>query len=161
MSIRHSKPKAYGEIHYYGADRCFNTEEVKRWNQNKILCDEIVSFDCGVFEMYEIEGQEATLLPATAQIVAVIIRPDQTPSSLLRQKEFVFCGYDLVEEFSNISAITNCGAGFSSIPYAKLTDYGLLPTYKDALLTQCALLEEDPEDPHADCEIIEIWRKLL
>ena len=73
MSIRDSKPKAYGEIHYYGADRCFNTEEVKRWNQNKILCDEIVSFDCGLFEMYEIEGQEAALLPETAQIVAGII----------------------------------------------------------------------------------------
>lgn len=161
MSIRHSKTETYGDIRYYGADRCFNTHEVKRWNQNRILCDEIVSFDCGLFRMYEIEDPDATLLPATAQIVAVIVRPDETPSSVLQQKGFIFCGYDLVEEFSNISAITNCGAGFSSIPYEKLTDYGLLPTHQDALLTQRALAEEDPEEPHADCEICEIWRKLL
>ena len=92
--------------------------------------------------------------------MAVITRPQLEPANYLENDGFEFCGYDLVETATAISAITNCGATFNSVRYADLTKFGLIPTYKDAVLTQLALVEEDPDEPHAYCDIYEIWRKL-
>ena len=160
MSIYWNYPiEAYPR--YFESNRMFCDEKFKAFNRNKIICSEIVSFDCSLFEMYEIESPEVALRSDTRQILAVIIRPPFMSAEYLESKGFVFCGYDLVESETSISAITNCGATFNSIPYEKLTEYGLLPTYKDAVLTQMALVEEDPEEPHAYCDICEIWRKIV
>ncbi len=153
--------QVYGKIRYFEADRFFNTEKFKAGNQGKIICGEIVSYDCGLFNMYEMLNLQQPLRSDTAQIIAVIVRPDIRPDRSLENDGFVFCGYDLVEEATAISAITNCGGGFKSIPYDNLTAYALIPTYEDAVLVQQALLDEDPEEPHADCEICEIWRKIV
>ena len=55
MSIYFNGPTIYGKVHYFKTTRCFNTEEIKSFNQFKINCDEIVSFDCLHFEMCEID----------------------------------------------------------------------------------------------------------
>ena len=161
MSISYINPPIYGLIRWFAADRCFNSEKIRTGNRNKIRCDELVSFDCGLFDMEELKSPEELLPSGTEQIIAVMVRPGKIPEESLKKQGFIFCGYDLVEEFSGISAIANCGGGFQSIRYEKLTEYGLIPSYKDAVLTQLALAEEDPDDPHADCEIMEIWRKLI
>jgi len=164
MSISMIRPNelSYGQIRYFEAKRCFNTERVRAWNQNKIAAEEIVSFDCGLFDMDELESSNQHVSPETEQIMAVILRPGLQRDWYLENKtDFTFCGYDLVEDFSAISAITNCGASFASIHYDGLTEYGLIPTYKEAVLTQLALVEEDPDEPHAYCEVVEIWRKLV
>ena len=152
----------YGQIRYFEASRCLNTEQIKRYNRNRITCDEIVSFDCGLFDLCEMASVEQEISPSTEQILAVIMRPSQEPNrDLPKQNGFVFCGYDLVEELTSISAITNCGGLFESVRYDRLTEYGLIATYKEAVLTQLALEKEAPNDAHADCEIVEIWRKLI
>ena len=149
------------DLRYFGADRFFPNDAFKTFVEKKINCDEIVSFDAGLHEMYEIESYDSPLRPDTQQIIAVILRPDHDPIEYMEKRGFTFCGYDLVDEDSTISAITNCGGSFASIPYEKLTEYGLLPTYKDAVLTQLALIDEATEDPHAYCMICEIWRKII
>ena len=151
----------FGEVHYFEAKRCFNTEKIRGWNQNKITAEELVSFDCGLFNLYEIETPERYFEKDTQQIMAVIIRPGMNPSIQLNREGFTFCGYDLVEDFSCISAITDCGGTFQSIDYAALNEFGLLKSYKEAVLTQLALVEEDPDEPHACCNIVEIWRKIV
>ena len=161
MIIESTYSPIYGKIRYYEADRFLDVSSFLNWNQNKIVCDEVVSFDCGLFDLYEMEKLNQPLRNDTQQIMAVIVEPSEEPNLDLEKDDFVFCGYDLVEEATAISAITNCGGSFTSIPYDKLTEYGLLPTYKDAVLTQCALLEEDPDEPHADCVICKIWRKIV
>ena len=161
MSIEFLHSGMYGMIRYFESDRCFNTEKIKGFNQYKIACDEIVSFDCGLFAMREIDNLDVHLNPKTKQIIAVIVRPGIEPATGLLRSGFTFCGYDLVEDFSTISAITDCGGGFSCIPYENLTEFGLLPTYKDAILTQLALVEEAPDECHAYCDVCEIWRKLV
>ena len=160
MSIDLLRP-TYVDLRYFGANRFFSNEGFKDFNRQKINCDEIVSFDCCLFEMYELACPDADLSPGTEQIVAVIISPEVEPLEHLGRKGFTFCGYDLVERTTLISSITNCGAEFSSVPYDKLTEYGLLPTYKDAVLTQLALVEEYPDEHHAYCVVCEIWRKLV
>ena len=162
IRIIHPDNLYYGQIRYFESSRCLNTEQIKRYNHNLITCEEIVSYDCGLLEMCEMASLEREVSSFAEQILAVIMRPGREPNYELSQKPgFVFCGYDLVEEFSSISAITNCGGSFESIYYDRLTEYGLIATYKEAVLTQLALAEEAPNDAHADCEIVEIWRKLI
>lgn len=151
----------YPAPRFFESNRIYCDENFKRHTQNKIICDEIVSFDCGLFRINEIKSKSSTLLSASQQILAVITRPQLEPANYLENDGFEFCGYDLVETATAISAITNCGAMFNSVRYADLTKFGLIPTYKDAVLTQLALVEEDPDEPHAYCDIYEIWRKLV
>ena len=159
MSIKFLN-ETYPTLRYFEANRVYCDEDYKQFTQNKIICEEIVSFDCCLFEMNEIESSKSNSDFESQQIMAVIIRPQIDEASYLENKGFEFCGYDLVESETSISAITDCGAMFESIPYSKLTKFGLLPTYKDAVLTQLALVEECPYEHHAYCDIYEIWRKL-
>ena len=161
MSIFFINPQTYGTIRWFAADRCFNTEQIRTFNQHKIDCEELVSFDCGLFELQEVKSPNDPVPSGAEQILEVITRPGKTKEASLEQQGFTFCGYDLVEEFSGISAITDCGGSFRSIRYEGLTEFGLIPTYKEAVMTQLAIAEEDPYDSHADCEILEIWRKLI
>ncbi len=162
MSIDLLRP-TWVNLRYLGSDRFFPNDEFKAPFRGKMNCDEIVSFDCCLLDMYEIESLDSPLRPDTQQIVAVILRPNLEPVEYMEKRGFIFCGYDLVEEDTLISAITNCEGGFASIPYDKLTEFGLLPTYRDAVLTQLALVEEDPYELHAHayCMICEVWRKLV
>ena len=160
MSIDLLRP-TWVDLRYFGSDRFFPNESFKEFIGEKIDCKEIVSFDCCLMDMYELESADAALRPDTQQIIAVILRPYLDPMVYMENRGFTFCGYDLVEADTSISAITDCGGDFTSIPYEKLTEFGLLPTYRDAVLTQLALVEEAPDEPHAYCMICEIWRKLV
>ncbi len=151
----------YGEVRYFRSDRCFQTEGLLRFHQGKLLAEELVTFDCGLMEMQEIVKEEIPKkIPEGQQMLAVIFRPGIEIDALLeREGAFTFCGYDLVEEMAYISSITNCGARFErAIPYQRLNQVGLFASYKEAVLAQLALYEEYPEETHAYCEIVEIWR---
>ena len=160
MSIELINP-LWADVRYFGADRFFPDNKFKEFLGRKMDVKEIVSFDCCLYEMYEIESHDSPLSSDTQQIIAVILRPNLEPIEYMETRGFTFCGYDLVEEETLISAITDCDGRFDSIPYEKLTEYGLLPTYKDAVLAQLALVEEDPDEPHAHCVVCEVWRKLV
>ena len=160
MSIELINP-LWADVRYFGADRFFPDNKFKEFLGRKMDVKEIVSFDCCLYEMYEIESHDSPLSSDTQQIIAVILRPNLEPIEYMETRGFTFCGYDLVEEETLISAITDYGGGFDSIPYEKLTEYGLLPTYKDAVLAQLALVEEAPDESHAHCVVCEVWRKLV
>lgn len=150
----------YGRIRYFLCDRCWNSEGLRGFNKNKISAPELVTFDCGLMEMYEIENEQVSAKRTDSrQVLAVIIRPGIEPNNRLSGGPFVFCGYDLIEETTTISAITNCGAGFEeAICYETLNGYGLISTYREAVNTQLSLYEKYPDENHACCEIVEIWR---
>lgn len=151
---------SYGLIRYFESDRCFNDEAIRNFNKGMITADELVTFDCGLMEMREITKDEVKEPDKEQQILAIIVRPEIEPNYSMEQEgHFEFCGYDLVELPCCISAITNCGAGFEkAINYEKLNKYGLFSSYREAVLTQLELYEEYPEESHAYCELIEIWR---
>ena len=145
--------------------------------------EEIVSFDIGLSELKEVA--EALPPPRGRQLLAVRFlfseqeteeikkgvyfgyaypSPPMSPDekeALLKGRGFEFCGYDLIDPETVISAVTNCGADFDKgIDYAKLNEYGLFSRYAEAVRAQETLLREYPEEPHADCVVIELWRKL-
>jgi hypothetical protein len=79
---------------------------------------------------------------------------DQAPTS----ENFGFCGYDLIEEQTQISAITNCG-GFPDIFLNdELNRFGLIDSFDRACEVRQLLSDQHPEEPHAQCERYAIWR---
>lgn len=152
----------YGYVRYFLADRCFNTHSLRQFNRNMIAAEELVTIDCALVDSIEIEIEQATEpLDGEHQYLAVIIRPDMAPDDILsHHSDFVFCGYDLVDEPCGISVITNCAAGFeNAIDYAALNQYGLISDYREAVKSQWALADKYPEESHSWCEVAEIWRK--
>ncbi len=151
----------FGLVRYFRASRCKNDAGLREFNHGKIKADELVTFDCGLIDMEELETPDVSLLGENEQILAVIVRPEMGVNPILEDEEgFEFCGYDLVEIETCISAITNCGAEFNSVKYENLNKYGLISTYREAVNTGLALREEAPEESHAYCEVVEIWRKI-
>ncbi|MFA9466206.1 MAG: hypothetical protein ACERKN_18220 [Velocimicrobium sp.] len=153
----------YGKIRSFKANRCINNEDIRAFNQNRINAAEIVSFDSGLLELEEIKEYNGE--DVTEQILLIIVRPDveKVDENLVYDIEtFEFCGYDLVEMQTCISAITNMGAVFEHvIDYKNLNEFGLMSKYLDAVTTQIKLRDNYPYEDHAYCEIVEVWRKLV
>jgi hypothetical protein len=71
---------------------------------------------------------------------------------------FVFVGYDLIEEQTQVSALTNCGGFPDAFSNDELNDCGLISVFFRAQEVRNSLLEQNPQDPHAACEMYAVWR---
>jgi hypothetical protein len=69
-----------------------------------------------------------------------------------------FFGYDLIEDQTSISALSNCGGFPKVFSNDELNEFGLLSGFSRALEIQRHLRTEYPDDPHAECELYAIWR---
>ena len=72
--------------------------------------------------------------------------------------DFVFIGYDLIEEATQISALNNCGGFPLAFRNEELNQYGVLATFDRAAEVRQELKAKYPEESHADCELYAIWR---
>jgi hypothetical protein len=73
-------------------------------------------------------------------------------------EDFIFVGYDLIEEQTQISALTNCGGFPDVFANEELNACGLIPSFGRAIEVRRLLAEKHPEEPHAQCEMYAIWR---
>jgi len=67
-------------------------------------------------------------------------------------------GYDLVEDATQISALTNCGGFPQTFSNTELNAYGLITDFSRASEIRKRLPEHNPGDHHARCELYAIWR---
>lgn len=74
------------------------------------------------------------------------------------QGDFSFIGYDLVEDHTMISALTNCGGFPEVFRTDELNNFGLIEAFDRACEIKCRLPEHYPEEPHANCELYAVWR---
>ncbi len=72
--------------------------------------------------------------------------------------DFGFVGYDLIEEQTQISALTNCGGFPDVFRNDELNRFGLIDSFDRARQVRSALAERHPEEAHAQCEMYAIWR---
>lgn len=75
------------------------------------------------------------------------------------QIDFEFCGYDLMDDMFEISAIIGCGNLNEKFVY-KLNQYGLLDNLQDAIDAQKQLYVDFPDEYHAHCDIYGLWRDI-
>ena len=73
-------------------------------------------------------------------------------------RDFNFMGYDLIEDATQISALSNCGGLFEVFGNGELNSSGLISQFNRASEVKKLLAEKYPEEPHADCEMYAIWR---
>jgi hypothetical protein len=71
---------------------------------------------------------------------------------------FSFVGYDLIEEQTQISAITNCGGFPEVFRNEELNRFGLIDRFDRGSEVRRLLAERHPEEPHAHCELYALWR---
>ena len=67
-------------------------------------------------------------------------------------------GYDLIEEQTQISALTNCGGFPDVFRNDELNSVGLIENFDRGSEVQRLLARRHPEEPHAQCELYAVWR---
>ena len=90
-------------------------------------------------------------------LLAVVIEPTEACNDSALD-DFEFIGYDLLEKDFGISSLTNCD-GFDE-PYSPddINRFGLLDEFEKAYSIKKRLLENNPEHPHADTNVMAVWR---
>jgi hypothetical protein len=91
-------------------------------------------------------------------ILGLYRNPESHISSPPGSGTFGFLGYDLVEDATNISALTKCGGFPETFSNDELNEYGLITDFSRASEVRRLLPERNPAEPHAKCELYAIWR---
>jgi hypothetical protein len=92
-------------------------------------------------------------------ILAVVEAPLDSLQMTRDCHKFEFCGHDILDQYNDISLLTNCG-GFSNVfPNRELNNYGLFSDRKNAYLVCDELRSLYPDDQHCQaCAVWGIWR---
>ena len=67
-------------------------------------------------------------------------------------------GYDLIDDQTQVSALTNCGGFPDVFRNDELNRFGLIDEFNRAREVKTQLAERYPEEAHAKCEMYAIWR---
>jgi hypothetical protein len=92
------------------------------------------------------------------QVIAAMREPTESDIQQLKDKRFVFKGFDLLEDLTRTSALTNCGGFNLAFTENDLNNYGLVTDYSDAYRIKELLHLNYPNENHADCAVWAVWR---
>lgn len=90
------------------------------------------------------------------RILCVFKEPQELPRLPPELDGFEFCGFDLIESETCISALNNCG-GWPELNNNSLSKWGLLTDFDEASLLQKSLRRNHPEEAHANCDLWAIF----
>jgi hypothetical protein len=90
-------------------------------------------------------------------LLTIALEPDQDCKDI-KIDDYEFVGYDLLDQDFSISALSNCGGFNETFLPTDLNDKGLIDDFKKAYDIKKLLLENNPEEHHADTNVIAIWR---
>jgi hypothetical protein len=90
-------------------------------------------------------------------LLAVAINPSEDCKSVTLN-DFEFLGYDLLDQEYTHSALSNCGGFDETFLPSDLNQFGLISDFEKAYDVQRRLLENNPDEHHADTNVIAIWR---
>lgn len=90
-------------------------------------------------------------------LLTVVIEPRQDCKSV-KLNDFEFVGYDLLDQEYGNSALTNCGGFDETFLPTELNQFGLVKDYEKVYDIKQRLLTNNPDEHHADTNVIAIWR---
>ncbi len=127
-------------------------KEDEDWNYMVIFEDQLTDIYMSpeVFLKRNIDLEKFNLL-------ACIKEPCDNDRTML-EKDYEFIGYDLMDKKFIASAITNCGGFYDVYSRTDINEYGIFTDRDFAYKIRDELYKMHPEEPHADCYVIEIWR---
>ena len=90
-------------------------------------------------------------------LLTVVLEPDNECNKI-NVDGYEFIGYELLDQDFNISALSNCGGFDETFSPTDLNDKGLIDKLEKAYDIKKRLFENNPEEHHADTNVIAIWR---
>jgi len=73
-------------------------------------------------------------------------------------RELIISATLLLEDFTRISALINCGGFDRAFLPKDISEYGLIKEFGKAKQIQSLLADEYPNEEHADCSLWAIWK---
>ncbi len=89
--------------------------------------------------------------------LAVVKEPVEK-CELVKLNDFEFVGYELLDKDYSTSALSNCGGFDETFLPKEINQYGLINNHEKAYDIRKRLFENNPEEYHADCNVIAVWR---
>lgn len=123
-------------------------------NWNHIITQNLYETGCFTDLDYVIKKVQPML---GFNLLAVIREPIKEFNSIT-VKDFEFVGYDLLDQSYDTSALTNCGGFDETFSTSDLNAFGLISDYEKAYVIKKKLFENNPDEYHADYNVIAIWR---
>jgi hypothetical protein len=90
-------------------------------------------------------------------LLTVVLEPNLDCRSI-EIEGYDFMGYELLDHDFGISALTNCGGFDETFLSSDLNDKGLIDDFAQAYDIKKRLLENNPQEYHADTNVIAVWR---
>ncbi len=121
---------------------------------NVIVIDDL--YETGLFNSLEyvlakVKGK------AKFNLLTVVKEPSEKCEEI-GLPDFEFIGYDLLDRDYSVSALSNCGGFEESFQSTDLNKYGLIDEFEKAHDIRKRLFANNPEEHHADCNVLAIWR---
>ena len=92
------------------------------------------------------------------QVLAVAREVSENDLERSELSGFRFMGFELVEEATSISALTNCGGFKGAFEKSDVSNVGLVASASRAYAIREALATLYPEEHHAQCAVWALWR---
>lgn len=92
------------------------------------------------------------------QIIALVRNPENEGWIIKLPEGFQFKGYDLIDDETLVSALSNCGGFPETFANSELNEYGLISMLDRAKEIRNRLKANNPDESHADCEIYGLAR---
>lgn len=129
-----------------------NRENEKEWDYIEVEYGYETGFFTSLdYVMEKMKGKDRFNLLA-------LVKDPEADCKSLEIENFEFMGYDLIEMFSGISSLTNCGGFDETFLPQELSQFGLISDYGRVIEIRENLLLNNPGEPHADTSAIAIWR---
>jgi hypothetical protein len=90
-------------------------------------------------------------------LLRVVLEPDRDCKDVPLD-DYEFVGYELLDQDFHTSALTNCGGFDETFSVGDLNGKGLIDDFTKAYTIKKQLLANNPEEYHADTNVIAVWR---
>ena len=87
-----------------------------------------------------------------------VVKEPKEKCEEMKIEEFEFVGYELLDKDYSTSALSNCGGFDETFKPTDLNHFGLIDTFDKAYDIRDRLFKNNPEEHHADCNVLAIWR---
>lgn len=133
----------------------FHTLTDEDWNYNVQADFKLHFFDDLDYVLRKAAGKPCQ------QVLAVWQSPSAAELEAFCDPCWQFCGFDLLDQYCDVSALVNCGGFERSFSNQELNLRGLLGDYQRALEVQACLAAEYPEETHAHCDVWALYRYVM
>ena len=89
--------------------------------------------------------------------LTVVVEPNDDCKNI-DLNDYDFMGYELLDKEYGNSALTNCGGFDETFLSSDINNVGLIDNYDKAFDIKRRLLENNPQEHHADTNVIAVWR---